>query len=133
MYKITILASLLLVTLGLSGQSLDAQIEALESQIDDLERQQEALAEQVETVDIIEGGTTAAAGCIFLLISSLDQMHMHWRIVFFGRLGEPLQGFVRAPVQIGRSKLDADPVFVMMLLMQALEHRHEVIEIHAEA
>ena len=52
MYKITILASLLLVTLGLSGQSLDAQIEALEGQINDLERQQEALAEQVETVKL---------------------------------------------------------------------------------
>ena len=52
MYKITILASLLLVTLGLSGQSLDAQIEALENQINDLERQQEALAEQVETVKL---------------------------------------------------------------------------------
>ncbi len=52
MYKITILASLLLVTLGLSGQSLDAQIEALEGQINDLERQQESLAEKVETVKL---------------------------------------------------------------------------------
>lgn len=52
MYKITIFASLMLLALGLSGQSLDAQIEALEGQINDLERQQEALAEQVETVKL---------------------------------------------------------------------------------
>ncbi len=52
MHKINIIASLLLVAFGLSGQTLDSKIKALEAQISQLVLQQEALKEKVETAKL---------------------------------------------------------------------------------
>jgi len=52
MYKINIIASLLLVVLGLSGQTFDAEIQVLEDQIQELSLQQDLLRDKVETVKL---------------------------------------------------------------------------------
>src|ERR1700730_7566785 len=64
--------------------------------------------EEVEAVDVVECGAAAAAG-ILLLVSGLDEVHVHRRLVARRIIGKQGECGVRAPVEIGRRQLDLDP------------------------
>ena len=79
--------------------------------------------EKTEAVDVVEGGAAAAAARIFFLVSGLDEMHVHRRLVARQVIGEHFESLVRAPVEVGRRQLDLDPLLVVVRGMEMLEQR----------
>ena len=79
--------------------------------------------EKTEPVDIVERRAAAAAARIFLLVSGLDEIHVHWRLMARREVGKHLEGSVRAPVEIGRLQLDLDPLLVVVRGPEMLEER----------
>ncbi len=69
-----------------------------------------------------------AAARILLLVGGLQEMHVHRHAVFLGAVLQHPERPVRAPVQVGRRQLDAQPVAVAVLAVQALEEREIVLE-----
>ena len=57
-------------------------------------------------------------------------MHVQRHVVAGGRLGQPFQRVIAAPVQIGRRQLDPGPRLARMLLAERVEHLEELVERH---
>jgi hypothetical protein len=84
--------------------------------------EREPRPQEPDAIDVVEG-RAAAAGGIFFLISGLDEMHVHRRLVARRKIGEHLERGVRAPVEVGRRQLDLDPLLTVVLAVEMLEQR----------
>src|SRR5215472_18370388 len=74
-----------------------------------------------EAVDIVERSAAAAPAGIFFLIGGLDEVHVHRSVVSPRVIGEHLERGVGAPMKIGGSELDLDPLLVVMLGVEMFE------------
>src|SRR5580698_9249908 len=79
--------------------------------------------EQAEAFDVVDGSPAAATARVFLLIRSLDEMHVNRDAVLLGAVGEHGQTLVGAPLQVRRRNLDFDPLLALMLGAKILKQR----------
>ncbi len=95
--------------------------------------ERQARTEHPEPVEVLEGGAAAALLRVGLLVGGLHEVHVHRHVVGFGQAGEPFEGRVGAPVQVGGRQLDLGPRGTLLAGMQAAEEREIVLQGHLEA
>src|SRR5262249_18062213 len=78
-------------------------------------------AEHAHAFDMTDGSGRGATVRVLLLVRGLQQMYVHADAVLRRMILQPLEGLVRAPVEVRRRELDTDAVALVPALPQVDE------------